>query len=168
MFTQANSVHSFDSPTFALSSQKASKENHRFFVGTCSLHDSNKIHLIEYQEDINSIQEVAVYDHKNQVFSIESSSHDECLLLTSWLSKTNKRGVTLYRTLDRDSLTDEMQRDNYNNDIKSLDTIADLDVSSDDIINVKWHNTKDRLLTGTSDQLSAWSIVESDVKVMSF
>jgi hypothetical protein len=52
MYT-TSSVCSVNYQARALCAQYAAKERHRFLVGTCSLHDSNELNVLQYSEDSN-------------------------------------------------------------------------------------------------------------------
>ncbi len=81
----------------AICSQRASKERHRFLVGTCSLHDSNELSVLEYREDANQIDAVSLYQHPDQIWALASSPSDPSLVITSKQAADGLRGVTLWR-----------------------------------------------------------------------
>lgn len=47
----------------AICAQRASTENHRFLVGSCSLHDSNELSVLQYSEDSHHFEVVNLYTH---------------------------------------------------------------------------------------------------------
>lgn len=53
-------------------------------IGTCSLHEHNEIHVLEYREDSNQIDIAALYGlpDDRMLWSIESSSSSPDLIIT--------------------------------------------------------------------------------------
>ena len=150
-----------------------------FLIGTCSLHEENDINIIDYQEDSNSIISISTYQHPEQIFSLEASSHDPDLFLSSWLNKSNEYGVTLWRMSDlSDHRNNNNSNDNDNYDSSSSVTstnrkdkllhIAELHTEEKSKLSIpKWHHMKDTIITSNCHQLTSYSVTDSDVKVNS-
>ena len=159
----------------ALCPQTASKERHRFLVGTCSLHEHNELSVLEYHEDSNAIDCPMVYSHPEQIWSIEPSPQDPSLVITSWQDATGVMGTTLWRmqhqTLDD---IDSAESGQYLGDRLDLDKIGDFTSSHDASTvnysaaptNVKWHPTQDVVLISDEHELAVWSIDSNSVKVI--
>lgn len=148
--------------------QKTSKERSRFFLGTCSLHEENEVNLVDYSEDSNSIQSLQAFSHPDQVMSLDTSSHDSGLLVTSWLNKSGDHGVTLWRMpslsdVDLGGDSDQINRA-FAGEREKLLKIAPFSIPMTQNSIVKWHNRKDSILTANNTDVSLWSITESEVQ----
>ena len=97
MFTSQSCVFAVNYQARSLAPQKASKERHRFLVGTCSLHDSNELSVLEYHESSNQIEATAIYSHPDQIWSIEPSPNDSDLVITSGQSSSGEKHLNLWR-----------------------------------------------------------------------
>ncbi len=63
-------VYGVNYPARCLSPQKGLEDlndMHRFVVGTCSLHESNEISIVQYYADSNHLENVGLYSHPDQV-----------------------------------------------------------------------------------------------------
>ncbi len=81
----------------ALCPQHAAKDKHRFLIGTCSLHDSNELNVLEYFEDTNHFEISAQYPHPDQIWSVESCPYDSSLVLTSRQNSKGLKSLTLWK-----------------------------------------------------------------------
>jgi len=147
--------------------QKTSKERSRFFIGTCSLHEENEINLVDYSEDSNSLQSLQAFSHPDQIVSLDTSSHDSGLIVTSWLNKTGEHGVTLWRIPSLSDVdlggSEQMMNRAFTSEKEKLLKIASFSIPSSTNSIVKWHTRKDSILTANNTDVSLWSITESEV-----
>lgn len=151
----------------ALCSQKAISDRHRFIVGTCSLHDSNEISVLQYLEDANHFESVALYSHPDQVWAMEASPTDPSLIVTSrQANNSHSKSLTLWKmpfqtaeAIDADVGLES------SNDRLELSEIASFNQTHKPslVYNIKWHKSKDQLLTVDSNVLSKWDIGEGKV-----
>ena len=61
----------------------ADTERHRFLAGTCCLREENEIHLIDFDEESNSLAACTVYRHPNEIWSISPNPRDASSFFTS-------------------------------------------------------------------------------------
>ena len=59
-------------------------ERHCFFAGTCCLREDNELHLLEFDEESNTLGCVAVYRHPKEIWSISPSPRDSQTLFTCY------------------------------------------------------------------------------------
>ena len=97
MFAAQSCVYATNYAARALSAQTASREKHRFLVGTCSVNESNEVSVLEYHETVNQIEVAAVYNHPDQVWALEPSPNTLDLVLTSHESPGGDAAVSLWR-----------------------------------------------------------------------
>ncbi len=72
------------SKTRALCAQSAESEIKRFLIGTQSLKYSNQVHLIEYDDETNTIEK-CIYDHKEgEVWHIAASPTNKSQFITCY------------------------------------------------------------------------------------
>jgi hypothetical protein len=147
-----------------LCSLKSSKEQHKFLVGTCSIHDSNEIQLLEYVDSSNSTRLISTIAHSNEIYQLESSPHDESLVISSWFSKNNNFGATLWKMPSINESYDDFQSNIDSN--SQLGNAGDFDTISTSMLTCKWHPIKDNVLIANNKVLSFWSVTESDTKVV--
>lgn len=146
----------------ALCPQTASRDRHRFLVGTCSLHDSNELSVLQYSEDSNHLEVCNVYAHPDQVCAIEASPKDASLVITSRQAQNCSKGITLWK-MPHQSL-DDIDADvgaNYANDQLELTEIASFNQTSkpSTVRSIRWHyRDDDTLLTVDNKILSTWTI----------
>jgi EARP and GARP complex-interacting protein 1 len=68
----------------AICSQEGESEIKRFLIGTQSLKQSNQVHLIEYDDETNSLVK-CIFGHKEgEIWHIASSPNDKQQLLTCY------------------------------------------------------------------------------------
>lgn len=166
MFTSQSCVFAVNYHARALTSQKSSKERHRFLVGTCSLHDSNELSVLEYHENTNQIEATAIYNHPDQIWAIEPSPIDSDLLITSSQSSAGDKKLTLLR-MPHQSEDDLLGSSSPIEDKLELKTEStfDLAASTTLIQNIKWHPDSDEILTTDCNRVSLWKLGESSIKV---
>jgi WD40 repeat protein len=97
MFAAQSCVYAANFVARALSAQTASREKHRFLVGTCSVNEKNEVSVLEYHEAVNQIEVAAVYNHPDQVWALEPSPNALDLVLTSHESPGGDAAVSLWR-----------------------------------------------------------------------
>lgn len=158
--------------------QYASKELHRFIVGTCSLHDRNELSVLQYSEDSNYFDVSSVFTHPDQVWAIEASPKDTSLVITSRQSKECLKSLTLWR-MPRQTMEDMMsdteviQSSHSSSEYRTDDAILDLEElvtfnqnqGAHCVKDVKWHSAGHALLTIDNRLLSAWKIAEGKIIV---
>jgi EARP and GARP complex-interacting protein 1 len=140
-------------------------------VGTCSLHDENELSVLEYREDCNQIDAVAVYTHTDQIWAIAASPSDPSLTITSRQASDGSRGVTLWRmpnqTLaDLEESEDGAPSSSFGGTREALQEIASFntpDVSSF-TQSIAWHNSNNNVLLTSNTTLSTWTVTESRVE----
>ena len=141
----------------ALCAQRASTERHRWVVGTCSLHESNELSVLDFDEDLNQLEAVALYAHPDQVWAVETSPKDAGLVVTSRQAQQQEQSsaVTLWRLppqADASSGVGEKM------DLVELSTISS---ASSYAHSLKWHSTRDSLLVAEEGNIYCYSIAES-------
>ena len=90
----------------------AETELKRFFVGTQLLRQSNQVHLIEYDEDTNTLAK-SIYEHgEGEIWSIAASPQNKQQFLTCY----NKRKLATYvfhRLKSKLIVPNSLSRSNY-------------------------------------------------------
>ena len=71
--------------------------HHRFLVGTGSVRDENEVHLVEYDEDQNTLSLVSLFSHPAEVWALCSSPTDPALFFSSSQSATWQNKATLWQ-----------------------------------------------------------------------
>ena len=169
MFTSQSCVFAVNYQARSLAPQKASKERHRFLVGTCSLHDSNELSVLEYHESSNQIEATAIYSHPDQIWSIEPSPNDSDLVITSGQSSSGEKHLNLWRMphQNADDLLESTApiEDKLNLSCETTFPILEKDTL---IQNIKWHPNQNKIMTTNSDSIALWSVGESSAKVSMF
>lgn len=157
---------SVSSQARSLCSQRAS-DKHRFFVGTCSLHDPNELSLLQYSEDAHHLETISTFNHTDHVMAIESSPRDDQLVVTSRLAVNGDQAVTIWRLGDLSALT--RQEDiGYNDEVSNLELsdVVSFNQSkgpSQPVGSLKWHKSKESILMSDSKSASVWNIDEGRV-----
>ena len=70
-----------------------SKERHRFLVGTCSAKEDNEVHLLDFDEDRNEVNCVAVLPHVDEVWALATHPSDPSLFLSAHFHHTRDRAT---------------------------------------------------------------------------
>jgi hypothetical protein len=100
---------------------------------------------------------------------MEPSPTDRSLIITSSQRRDGTRDVSLYKLTaeTEEDQTDEDKHQSYGNDLKDLDRLALLPFQDDRnfVQSIKWHSSRDTILTLDSLNLNFWSLRESDVTV---
>lgn len=169
MFTSQSCVFAVNYQARALTPQKSSKERHRFLVGTCSLHDSNELSVLEYHENTNQIEATAIYNHPDQIWAIEPSPSNSDLLITSGQSSAGDKRLTLWR-MPHQSADDLLETSTPIEDKLDLKTESTFEIATLTTLiqDIKWHPDNDKILTADSNRVSLWSLGESTIKVILF
>jgi hypothetical protein len=167
MFTSQSCVFAVNYQARALTPQKSSKERHRFLVGTCSLHDSNELSVLEYHENTNQIEATAIYNHPDQIWAIEPSPTDSDLLITSSQSTAGNKRLTLWR-MPHQSADDLLESSSPIEDKLDLKTESTFEISTLTTLiqDIKWHPDHDKILTADSNRVSLWNLGESSIQVI--
>lgn len=125
--------------------------------------------LLQYDEESNQLVDIVNYSHPGQVWVTEPSSNDASLFITSAQYLSGTKGVQLLKmTSLPDSDMDIANRKlAYKEEKAPLETMASFNFrdSSTFVNAIKWHSTKDIVLTSDPKHLSSWAITESDVQV---
>lgn len=167
MFTSQSCVFAVNYHARSLAPQKASKERHRFLVGTCSLHESNELSVLEYHESSNQIDATAIYNHPDQIWAIEPSPADSDLLITSSQSSSGNKNLTLWRMPNQsaDDLLDTTAPIEDKLELIEESKFPIAPETSTVTQNIKWHPNQNKILTTDSDRLCLWSLGANEVKV---
>ena len=166
MFTSQSCVFAVNYHARAIAPQKSSKERHRFLVGTCSLHESNELSVLEYHESSNQIEATAIYNHPDQIWSIEPSPNDPDLLITSSQSSKGDRNLTLWR-MPHQSADDLIESTSPIEDKLELTKESSFILAEGTklIQDVKWHPNHNKIMTTDSNRISLWSVGSSKIEV---
>jgi hypothetical protein len=123
--------------------------------------------LIEYQEDTNTVSLKGTYQHSDQIFDLETSAHDESLVISSWMTSNCNHGVSLWRLHNHDNneLTVEEVSPSIVNQKEKLDKVAEFNTEANVFSKAKWHHIKDTIVVASSKSISSWSVTDCDVKV---
>lgn len=151
----------------SICAQRAVNDKHRFLVGTCSLHDINELSVLEYSEDSNHFEAVAVYSHPDQIWAVETSPQDPSLVVTSRQSQSCSKMLTLWK-MDRQTEEDLMDSGAmYPGEHLELQELSSFNSSQkvSFVDTVKWHRTSNELLTFDGRILSTWKVAEDKVSV---
>lgn len=168
----SSSVCSVSYQARALCAQTAATERHRFLVGTCSLHDSNELSVLQYTEDANHFDVTAVYSHPDQIWALEASPKDSSMVVTSRQAQNCSKALTLWK-MEKQSV-DDMDEDeagtsSYNHDQLELSEIASFNQSLKPatVRCMRWHNRDDTLLSVDNKLLSVWKFGDAKVSQVS-
>ncbi|RYG96767.1 hypothetical protein EON65_53900 [archaeon] len=140
-------------------------DRHRFLVGTCSLHDSNEVSVLQYSEDSNHMEAVSLYSHPDQIWAIESSPTDPSLLVTSRQAFNGSKSLTLWK-MDKQSTEDIAYGSAlYHNEHQELIELDSFNPSQKAayVGTVRWHKTEDKLLSFDGRILTAWQVSNDKV-----
>ncbi|KAJ1432272.1 hypothetical protein B484DRAFT_447906 [Ochromonadaceae sp. CCMP2298] len=163
------SVCSLNNQARVLCPQYAAKDYHRFLVGTCSLHDSNELSILQYFEDSNHFDVSCSFAHPDQIWAIEASPKDSALVVTSRQS-LGARSLTLWRMPQQDAeslAADPAGGDSFHNEQLELTEIASFchTQKAVSVRDIKWSSTEDTLLTIDNKMLSTWTIGEGSISL---
>ena len=139
-------------------------------MGTCSLHDSNELSVLQYSEDANHFDITSVYSHPDQIWAIEASPKDTSLVVTSRQTQSCSKALTIWKMPNQtaeDMDDDEAGAAVYNQDQPELTEVASFNQSMkpSTVRSMRWHKRDDTILTLDSKLLSVWSISEGKVSV---
>jgi WD40 repeat protein len=81
----------------ALCSVEADHDNHKYLVATHTLTDNNEIHLIQYSEDNNEINNLAIYQHKPEIWSIASSNTHQNIFASVYTEREAESNDSLFK-----------------------------------------------------------------------
>lgn len=130
MDDEASIIYGLDFQTRALCAQTAETEIKRFLIGTQSLKYANQVHLIEYDDETNSIEK-CIYDHKDgEVWYISASPQSKSLFFTCYdklntLNSISKK-CTIWQLPDEVEMTIAADDSTHH----TLKRIADLPVET--------------------------------------
>eukprot|EP01038_Epipyxis_sp_PR26KG_P011040 gene11040-14824_t len=170
----SSSVYAVSYQARAMCAQKASTERHRFIVGTCSLHDSNELSVLQYFEDSNQIEAAAVFSHPDQIWAIESSGVDSALVVTSREAQNGAKCLTLWKMPSQSKEDIEKESgDGFTNERLELTEITTFHHSHKPTVvsSLKWNKNSNRLVGIDGKVLSIWNLdqdkaVQSDSLIL--
>lgn len=155
-----------------MASQRACKDQHRFIVGTCSIHEPNELSILEYYDDSNHFDTLFVYDHPDEILAIESSPKDPSLVLTSRQNNTGFKSVTLWRMpyQSLDEIADEATTNfayHLTQERVTLEEKTSFNQSQQapQVTSVRWHPSQNQILCADQKVVSSWNIRESSIEV---
>lgn len=96
-FAQQQCVYAASQQSRSIVPQHASKDKHRWVLGSFSLSVDNEVSVIEFDEDSGNLECVAHYAHRDRIWCMETSPMDSSLLVTSHQDKSLSNGVSLFR-----------------------------------------------------------------------
>lgn len=122
------------------------------------MHDNNEISVLQYAEDSNHFDAVAVYSHPDQVWAMDSSPKDSSLLVTSRQSQNNSKSLTVWRMAKQAKEDLEEDAGAYSTETLDLAEVATFNQSQKPALvrSVKWHKTDDKLLSIDNKFLAVW------------
>lgn len=82
MFSTSSTVYTAKCQARALAAVVGESERHRFMIGTCSVRDMNEIVVVDFDEELNSLQSVLSIVHPGEVSIVCSSPFDVSVLAT--------------------------------------------------------------------------------------
>ena len=147
--------------------QRAATETNRFIVGTCSLHDDNEISVLEYNEDSNQIDSMAVFSHPDQIWNMESSPQDPSLLLTCRQPKDGRFSVSLWKMSNqsKEDISSGASSVGFNGDASPLEELHSFSGIENSQYQFSWSKTRDNILFTSSSSMANWTVTESNTKV---
>ena len=103
---------------------------------------------------------IASYVHDNPVWVVESSPQDTSLAITSEYSKIGFKTTTIWRLENQDRPKDDGEEEQSSHvDAQALINLGTLTTNNSRLVHsVKWHPTKDHILTSDSSELNVWSL----------
>jgi hypothetical protein len=134
------------------------------------LHEENEVHVLEYREDSNQIDVVAVYDlpARHSLWAIDSSPTDPSLIVTCEQEKDNQNyfiNVWKLPGQSKEELEGDQANSSYTGDRQAMNLVGKIK-NTDSITNLAWNRKiDDKLLKTSCYSASVWSIEESDIKV---
>jgi len=167
----SSSVASVNYQARALCPQYASKDFHRFLVGTCSLHDSNELNILQYYEDSNHFDIACSFSHPDQIWGVEASPKDASMVVTSRQSaQSASKCLTLWKMpkqSDEDMEAAATPSAGFHREQYDLEEVTSFNHSekASCVRDVKWHNSENSLLTVDNRMLSTWSIGDGKISL---
>ena len=153
--------------------QTASKDKHRWVLGTAALGEGNEINLLEFDEDEGTLECCSTYHHSDgQVWAMETSPRDSSLLITSHQNSRKGHGLSLFR-MPGQSLSDINSGDGKGDaatkrDLIKLQSIESTIPERRDpafVTSVKWSPHDERIIATKESTVSLYSVTESSVKM---
>jgi WD40 repeat protein len=125
---------------------------------------------LKYDEENNQIDAKTIYSHPDQIWAIEPSPTDRSLVVTSSQRRDGTHDVSLFKLSAETGDDENIHEDNnqsYDNDLKDLDRLSRFSFQSDQnfVQSIKWHSSRDTILTLDSLNLSIWTLREAGVSV---
>eukprot|EP00347_Sterkiella_histriomuscorum_P005151 403357700 len=158
----------------AMCAVMADQSSHRFLVGTNSYKKENEVHLINYSEDSNRIDQESVFQIENgEIWTLSSSPYDRNVFacgLQSTKEGQNDHVVNLYDI-------QEVKESHKDFDKKCLKVKSQLKASSESqahqnqIHSIQWEDTEysegqisKELVTADNDRINIWDLKTSQIK----
>ncbi len=103
---------------------------------------------------------IAAYNHENPIWVVESSPLDASLAITSEYSKLGVKTTTLWRLENQDRPKDDVEDEqNSHVEAQALINLGTLATNNSRLVHsVKWHPTRDNIITSDSSELNVWSL----------
>lgn len=130
-----------------------------------------QLSVLKYDEENNQIDAKTIYSHPEQIWAIEPSPKERSLVVTASQRRDGTRDVSLYKLSDEteeyELNVDESKHHSYGSDAKELERLSTFSFQDGGnfVQNIKWHSSRDSILTLDSLNLSVWSLRESSVSV---
>jgi hypothetical protein len=155
------SVHVTPYNARSICAVEASKEKHRYVVGTCDVRDDNQIQLLEFNEDRNKIDLIGSYSHPSQIYKITTSPKDESILMTSSSSANGVHSLDMWKMSIISPSGSADPHEPFGVDLQELTPLSTLTKPNTmtSIVNgISWNKKKDLVLTVDSSDLVLWNI----------
>lgn len=125
--------------------------------------------MLKYDEENNQIDAKTIYSHPDQIWAIEPSPTDRSLVVTSSQRRDGTHDVSLFKLSAETGDDENANEDNqsYDNDLKDLDRVTRLAFQNDRnfVQSIKWHSSRDAILTLDTLNLNMWTLREAEVSV---
>lgn len=137
----------------ALSAQNAETDVIRFFVGTQSLKFENQIHQLEYDEENNSVIKTVYLHNAGEIWHLNSSPADLCLLSTCYNQITSDGKCEMRGAIWRLPDKGNYGTDDSSSSFPALELVADLDLkeSAGEFRSILWEPLSGKKLISLTD-----------------
>lgn len=171
-YAQQQCVYAASQQSRCIVPQAASKERHRWVLGSFTFSSDNEVSLIEFDEESGNLECVAQYAQgENKIWSMDTSPTDSSLLVTSYQDKSLNNGVSLYKMPGQSLSEIESNRGEVNTlmsgeklDLEFLQAIEKTGAEKRDpsyTTSVKWSTLGDKLITAKSSIISVHNVGEA-------
>lgn len=172
-YAQQQCVYAASQQSRCIVAQVASKERHRWVLGSFTLGADNEVSVIEFDEETGNLECVAQYAQgEKKIWSMETSPKDSSLLVTSYQDKSLNNGVSLCKMPGQTLQEIESNRGEGNTlmsgekmDLEVLQDIEKTGAEKRDpsyTTSVKWSTLGDQLITAKASTISVHTIGASN------